>query len=572
MSKQSKFFSGFMFDRKDQRVRQSLMVRVACLGSLNFLTGCFFLVEPSDITICLLGFTVCLLLAGTAHFFDALDVSAHSFIVLSFFSLAFLIWRTGGINSPVIVWMPTVPIAALLLINLRWSLAWLVIIVFHHVGQFIAVQNLWINEDVGVATITPINTLLTKLSLAFTLMLALSWYEMNYRDKNARLAARTQDLSELQASLQQTRAQIDALVSALESQLRLPMQRIRLMASITQLEGPSASTVEDDGREVAQASQQLLSLIDEFGDLAQMESGQLALKQSRFDLHEALANAVALFNKVRNAGADVVIQWAIDHPPHLWAMGDGVRLSRVIVDLLAQSMDNKRGATLQVNAAFNGKLLAIEIPQAQAIDTPSENLSSALENFEVPQTKETTNAVDLQTQALREKLVAMAGGRIVHVRKADGIVLRLEWPLLAVAEPDFPNQATKHDLRQILRVMLIGGQATQQFAMQHTLRQLFGKCEFGVTDSSETALVQLDFGNFDLVLIELQSSGIDALELTRHIRTHAKSHVRELAVIGLGNVMLVPQRQHYLDAGMQWILFRPWTLDTLFRAISAQLR
>jgi hypothetical protein len=48
--------------------------------------------------------------------------------------------------------------------------------------------------------------------------------------------------------------------------------------------------------------------------------------------------------------------------------------------------------------------------------------------------------------------------------------------------------------------------------------------------------------------------------------------VRELAVIGLGNVILVPQRQHYLDAGMQWILFRPWTLDTLFRAISAQLR
>jgi CheY-like chemotaxis protein len=101
---------------------------------------------------------------------------------------------------------------------------------------------------------------------------------------------------------------------------------------------------------------------------------------------------------------------------------------------------------------------------------------------------------------------------------------------------------------------------------------MFETCEFGVADTAHTALVQLDFGNFDLVLIELQSPGIDALELTRSIRRHAKPHVRALTVIGLGNAMLVPQRQNYLDAGMQWVLFRPWALDTLFRALSAQLR
>jgi CheY-like chemotaxis protein len=178
----------------------------------------------------------------------------------------------------------------------------------------------------------------------------------------------------------------------------------------------------------------------------------------------------------------------------------------------------------------------------------------------------------LQKQRLRDELVAMAGGRIVHVRSADGMVLRLEWPILAVAEPDCANQASKSDLRQTLRVMLIGSQATQQFEMQQTLRQLFGKCEIGVTESVETALVQLDFGNFDLALIDLQSPGLDALELTRSIRSHAKPHVRALTVIGLGNAMLATQRQNYLDGGMQWVLFRPWTTDTLFRALSAQLR
>jgi len=548
-----------------------LLVRITLLASINFLAQCFFLVESSEITICLLGFAACLLLAGTAHFFNALDVSAHSFIALSFFSLAVLISRTGGINSPVIVWMPTIPIAALLLLNLKWSVTWLAIIIFHHFGQFIAVQYIWINADVGAATITPITTLWAKWSLAIALMLALSWYEVKYRNKNVRLAARTHALSELQASLQQTRDQIDALVSALESQLRAPMQRIRLMDPITQLEVPTASVTEDDANAVAQASDQLLNLVDELGDIAKLQSGQLVLNQSPFDVHKALANVTAAF-KARSAGCDVVIQWAADHPTRLWAMGDGARLSRVLVDLLAQSMDAKIEATVQVNAAFNGKSLAIEIPQAQAFQTNSENPRSALEYSDMAQTKKTTDAAYLQKQRLRDELVAMAGGRIIHVLSADGMVLRLEWPMLAVAEPDCANQASKSDLRQTLRVMLIGSQATQQFEMQQTLRQLFGKCEFGVADSAETALVQLDFGNFDLALIELQSPGIGALELTRRIRTHVKTHLRALTVIGLGNAMLAPQRQHYLDAGMQWVLFRPWTTDTLFRALSAQLR
>jgi len=571
MSKQSNFLSGLTFDRKDQRVRKSLLVRITLLASISFLAPCFFLVESSEITICLLGFATCLLLAGTAHFFNALDVSAHSFIVLSFFSLAVLISRTGGINSPVIVWMPTISIAALLLLNLKWSVAWLGIIIFHHFGQFIAVQYLLINADVGAATITPITTLWTKWSLAVALMLALFWYEVKYRNKNARFAARTRALGELQASLQQTRDQIDALVSALENQLRAPMQRIRLMDPITQLEVPTASVTKDDANAVAQASDQLLNLVDELGDIAKLAAGQLVLDQSPFDVHKALANVTAAL-KARSAGCDVVIQWATDHPTRLWAMGDGARLSRVLVDLLAQSMDAKIGATMQVNATFKGRLLAIEIPQAQAIQTNSENPRSALENSDVAQTKKTTDAAYLQKQRLRDELVAMAGGRIVHVRSADGMVLRLEWPILAVAEPDCANQASKSDWRQTLRVMLIGSQTTQQFEMQQTLRQMFETCEFGVADNAHTALVQLDFGNFDLVLIELKSPNLDALELTRSIRRHAKPHVRALTVIGLGNAMLAPQRQHYLDAGMQWVLFRPWTTDTLFRALSAQLR
>ena len=571
MSKPSDFLSGFVFNRKDQRVRRWLMLRIAGISSLNFLAGCFLVADPSDIAICLIGFVIFLLLAGIAHLSNALDFSAHSFIVLSFSSLAVLISRTGGINSPAIVWMPTVAIAALLIINLRWSIVWLFIIFLHHVAQFLAVQHLWITADVNAATITPINTLWVKLNLAIALMLVLYWNEIHYRGKNERLAARTHALSELQTSLQKTRDQIIVFVSALESQLRVPMQRIRLLAPITKNEMPTASTSEEGGEILDQKSNQLLGLVDELGDLAKLESGQLVLRQSPFEIREALAAAVRV-SKARSTASDVSIEWASNHDTHSWAIGDGTRLSRVVAHLLVESMGPAFMESLQVRAAFKGNLFTLEIPQTQALDTTAIYSDKHTDNSGISQPNPPTEPADFQEQGIHERLVAMVGGRIAYERKPDGLVLRLEWPMLALPEPDVANEPIKADDRQTLRVMVVGGQTAQQFEMQQTLNKLFGKCEFGLADSGETALVQLEFGNFDLVLIELKLPGMDGIETTRRIRAHTKSKLHKLIVIGLGNSMLAPQRQTCLDAGMQWILFRPWTTDTLFRALKAQLR
>jgi CheY-like chemotaxis protein len=570
MSKQSHFLSGFVFNRKDQRVRRWMMLRIAGVSSLNFLAGCFLVVNPTDIAICLIGFVIFLLLAGIAHLSDALDFSAHSFIVLSFFSLATLISRTGGINSPGVVWMPTIAIAALLVINLRWSMVWLGIIFLHHIAQFLAVQNLWITADVSAATITPINTLWVKLNLAIAFMLVLYWNEIHYRSKNERLAARNHALSELRTSLQQTRDQIVVFVGALESQLRVPMDRVRLLAPITKSQLPTASRLEDDEALLEQASNQLLGLVDELGDLAKLESGQLVLSESPFDLREALVDAVNA-SKLRNVASDVSIEWISNQETCRWAIGDRNRLSRVVAHLLVQSMGPAFVESLRVRAAFNSNLFSLEIPQVHALDTKAIYLDKHTDTSGISQATANEAPADLQEQGLHERLVAMVGGRIAYEHKPDGLVLRLEWPMLAVPEHAVTNEPAKINNRQTLRVMVVGGPTAQQFEMQQTLNKLFGKCEFGLADSGETALVQLEFGDFDLVLIELQLPGMDGIETTRRIRTHSKSKLHKLIVVGLGNLMLAPQRKTCLDAGMQWVLFRPWTTDTLFRALKAQL-
>lgn len=425
MVTKSKRPSDGALDTKAQGPRKALLIRIAGFVGLSYLGGAFLVVDSGQSTLCLLAFAGCLLMAASAHISNRVDLVAHSFVTLSFVSLAVLISGTGSIHSPLMVWMPTVAVAALLLINVRYAIAWLLLILLHHLAQFMAAKYLLIPAEVGAASLSPTITLWVKLNLAIALMLALYWYEIKYRDKSARLAARTHALSQLQANLQQTRSQLDVFIRSLESQLRGPMHRMRLMAPIPQIELPGSAIAQDDGRVVTQASDRLLHLVQELGAL------------TRLDSEASLGTPATL----------------------------GV----------------------SVDAASGG-----------ALPSPGE----------------------------------------------DGAALR---------------------------IMVVTRRASLAFEIQQTLHKGFGKCEFGIADRVETAIVQLEFGNFDLALIELEAPGIDGLGLTRRIRAHANAQVRGLTILGLADSTALAQRHTYLDAGMQWVLFRPWAPDTLLRVVRAQL-
>jgi len=121
------------------------------------------------------------------------------------------------------------------------------------------------------------------------------------------------------------------------------------------------------------------------------------------------------------------------------------------------------------------------------------------------------------------------------------------------------------------RILLLSDQANELSVLRRTLRNLWPQCEVGLAESTASALLQLEISNFDLVIIELEMRGMNGIEATRQIRSHAKHKVNKAIVIGL-----VPQSSELftddcLAAGMQWLIFRPYTEKILFHALSAQL-
>ena len=148
-----------------------------------------------------------------------------------------------------------------------------------------------------------------------------------------------------------------------------------------------------------------------------------------------------------------------------------------------------------------------------------------------------------------------------QVRKADagqGIThIVLNWPAQACDAP--VQDTTSHaDLRrQNWRLLLVDDQSERLAQLHAVVRRYWPAATLGQSDSGESALLQLEFAQYDLVLMALHMQSMDGLETVRRMRQHNKSDVRNVPVIGLSDKEFFHQRHRCKEVGMQWLVLRP---------------
>jgi len=107
--------------------------------------------------------------------------------------------------------------------------------------------------------------------------------------------------------------------------------------------------------------------------------------------------------------------------------------------------------------------------------------------------------------------------------------------------------------------------------MTRALRKVLPQVKLGMAESVSSGLLQLEFSSFDMVLIEIGTANIDALEATRQIRLHGNRNIRGVRIIGLVSPSGAHLAEDCLAAGMQWLIFQPFTEKIMFHALAAHL-
>lgn len=560
----------FLYNGPDLN-RRNLLLFALAIGCVNTLVY-FWLPSPGfDHNLNLLAFFIFLVLISLVLLFDAVSLSAHALIFLCFAVLVPMVGQSGGINSPNIVWMPVLAIAALLLINLRWAVIWLVIILLHNLGQFLAVQAHWISGTVNPQNMPLDSALLIKLNILLFLMVALGIYDWMYRNKTQYMSERNLELEATQTALIQAQNHKDEFIASVGHELRTPMNAILGLNDVLIDELADEPEQVNAARHIRDATNQLLRVVNDILDIAQLESGRFHFSETDFLLantlqmclkkHHAKAHAKSLF-----LHADIQIK--LDH----WVRGDSQRLTQVLGHLLENAVKFTSQGGVYVRAWKQGDVLRIEVEDtgigvaAQYIDTIFSRFTHANMN-----THRAFDGAGLGL-ALSKHLVSQAGGGIGLSQKATlGALFWLEWPLPDVQSQQAPANPQPRASYQSSRFLIVDDHPMNQMVVQIMLRKRWPQCQIDIAENGAMALILLDLASYDLVLMDLYMPGMDGFEATRQIRQHSNPRIRATTIIGLTANNMSGDIQRCLDLGMQTVILKPIDQQVLFTAIEQHM-
>ena len=548
--------------------RRALLLTALCIGCANTLLFYWMPWSGFDRNLNLLGFLVFLFLTGMVWFFNTLNFAAHSLIATAFGILVIMVSQTGGINSPHIVWMPVLSMAALLLINVRWSLIWLGLILVHNALQFVAVQEHWISGVVNPTTMALDSALLAKLNILFFLMLALGIYDLQYRAKMQAVSLRNAELETTQAALLDAQNHKDEFIASVGHELRTPMNAILGLNGVLLDELAGDAQQHEAAQHIRDATSQLLRVVNDVLDISQLEAGRLDLHNAPFALDHTLMSSVSPYQaKAQAKGLRLALTLTV--PPTAWVLADRQRLVQVIHHLLDNAVKFTPTGKIDVRAFYVDGCLRFEVEDTGPgiAAATFESLFNRFSNASLD-TRRANGGAGLGL-AVSHRLLSHAGGRLAaQTDRNSGALFWFEWPMplsIGVAEGQEPPLPSTGQARYFL---IVDDHPMNQMVVELVLRKLWPGCQVSVAQTGHNALQMLEASPCDLVLMDLYMPGMDGIETTRRLRTHADDKLRATPVIGLTASHVASDAQRCLDVGMQGLVFKPIDQALFFAAVS----
>jgi PAS domain S-box-containing protein len=393
------------------------------------------------------------------------------------------------------------------------------------------------------------------------------------RDVTDRLAVEAEMQAAREAAEAANRTKSDFLAN-MSHEIRTPLNGV-----IGLVDALAATELKADQRDMIElirtAGVTLERLLSDILDMSKIEAGLLNVETRPFDLADALT-AVSDTFRVRAEQKGLAFSLQVEPAAKGLFVGDGVRLSQVFANLLANAVKfTARGAVrAAIKAEATGDAhttIVLEIADT-GVGFDEAQGDALFQRFSQGDASITRRfgGTGLGLSICRS-LVEMMGGRIEALSTpGEGSLFRVVLPLEradpaatlapAVAAPAFTLEGP-------LRVLLAEDHPVNQKVVQYILEPL--GAQLTIVEDGRQALDAMDAGvGFDLVLMDMQMPVMDGLTATRALRAReTEAGAERIPVIMLSANALLQHRQDAQAAGADMHLAKPISAAGLIGAI-----
>ena len=394
----------------------------------------------------------------------------------------------------------------------------------------------------------------------------------------AKVAQRTLELSLAKDAAEQASRAKGAFLANMSHEIRTPMHAILGLSEVMQRETTDPRTRERLTL-VTQASDHLLTLINNVLDISKIESGKFDLAAVEMRVGDVFARVLAMLQEeALRKGLKLVGELDVDASRRV--LGDPTRLAQVLLNFAGNAIKFTPSGMVTLrcrvqHGAGPRQLFRFEV-QDTGIGVTAADQARIFESFEQADDALTRNHSGSGLGlAINRHLVRAMGGE-VGLQSTPGRG-SLFWftaqlppaPVLGSVEPA-PALAAGEAERLLrsehagARLLVVDDNEVNRIVARAQLNAI-GLDADDAADG-EQAVEMAGRATYDLILMDVHMPALDGVEATRRIRRLER--YRDTPIIALTADAFSADRQRYLDAGMSDHLAKPLQAQHLYAALA----
>ncbi len=330
---------------------------------------------------------------------------------------------------------------------------------------------------------------------------------------------------------------------------------------------------------VSSSVDRLLEVVNEVLDFSKIETGQVELESEEFNLKTSLDHDLYLLSLAADQkGAKLSCEIDPDVPEYLW--GDARRLVQVLTNLVHNGIRYSSGdvAIHVKNDGYdeqNRVILSFFIQDSGGgitIDRQKRIFNCFCHNNPCLAVSGDGAGIGL---AICAQLVKLMGGDIGLASSTRGSAFWFTVPFRETAPPAIPEDGYFDDDIRLekakfalkgARLLLAEDEPINRVLTETLLSQAGVKV--ASVENGKRAVEEVESGDYQVVLMDLQMPQMDGLEATRQIRALDKDKGKNIVIIALTAQAMQGDREKCIQAGMDDYLTKPIEKGDLLNALT----
>ncbi|WP_165852082.1 response regulator [Mucilaginibacter terrenus] len=335
-------------------------------------------------------------------------------------------------------------------------------------------------------------------------------------------------------------------------------------------------------RAIRSSSKMLLEVVNEILDFSKYETGKMSFEAEPFHPHEAIEDVITSL-RVQAGKKGLALRKQIDFKQDVCVKGDVHRFKQVVMNLVGNSIKFTAKGSVTVRAFVTdsekpGQCVLNVMVKDTGVGIDKEHMPYIFDEFSQVKSAQRvahTPGTGLGL-AICKKIIELQGGSIKVTSQVNrGSIFSFKLPMevstadACIQQHTHINLMEQHEMVAGKHVLIADDNKLNVLLVGTILKKW--NITYDVAYDGREALQLFEDGAYDVVLTDIEMPEMGGIELCQMIRTNGSEEKSSVPILALTANVMKEDRDKYLAVGMNGVVLKPFTEQSLVDSIAAAL-